>query len=100
MAANGRDGNVYTVRDGLNRIEGNYGADISDSGGGLNGAYSFYGISSGISAKNGGTLGSALSSNRGSNVMTKAGNDFSGLYATSVAFNGGDGKDNYVAELL
>lgn len=97
VAANGAIGNVYALRNGLDRMDSGE-ADISDDYGNLDGAYAFYGTSRDIKEKNGGTTGSKLSSNQG-NVMAKTGSDFNGIYATSVAFNGGDGKDNYVAEL-
>ncbi|WP_458862591.1 InlB B-repeat-containing protein [Acidaminobacterium chupaoyuni] len=99
VAANGASGNRYTLRDGFDRME-TRNADISDGSGNLDGAYGFYGISSGdINLENGNSLGSKLSSNRGGNVLANTNNEFSGIYATSVAFNGGEGKDNYVAEL-
>ena len=40
-----------------------------------------------------------MGSNKGENVLASEGNGFNGIYATSVALDGGDGKDNYVAEL-
>lgn len=99
---NGYGGGVYTLRDGLDRMNLGIKTDRQDDYGQLSGAYEFYGISnSGIKAKHGNTPGGYLSSNRGSNVITKTGGNghFDGIYATSVAFNGGDDKDNYVAEL-
>lgn len=99
VASNGSKNNVYTLRNGFDRME-TRNADRSDDYGNLDGAYSFYGISDDdIKAKNGNTLGSKLTSNRGGNVLAKTGNGFAGIYATSVAFAGGDNKDNYVAEL-
>lgn len=101
LASNGSSGNIYTLRDGLNRMSLSQGVrtDRSDDYGQLSGSYSFYGISSSkINSKNGNTTGSQLSGNA-SNIIAKAVNGFSGIYATSVAFDGGEGKDNYVAEL-
>ncbi len=105
-AANGIDDNVYTVRNGFDRINSdkNRTPDVSDGGGNLDGAYEYYNISGEVETGKGGTIGSKISSNRG-NSMKTAYNSFSGIYATSVAFDAGDagdadaGKDNYIAEL-
>ena len=99
-AANGIDDNVYTVRNGFDRINSdkNRTPDVSDGGGNLDGAYEYYNISGEVETGKGGTIGSKISSNRG-NSMKNAYNGFSGIYATSVAFDAGDGKDNYIAEL-
>lgn len=103
VEANGRRGNVYTVRDGFDRWQSRgevFGrdSDISDSWGNLDGAYDYYDISPNIKGKKGGTIGSKLSSNRG-NSLSKGNAEFSGIYATSVSFDGGDNKENYIAEL-
>ena len=97
VALNAAHGNRYTLRDGLDTVD----PDIHDSTRDQHsGAYAFYGGSpSSIKAENGSTVSSGLSSNKGENVLASQGNGFDGIYATSVALDGGDGKDNYVAEL-
>lgn len=97
VGMNAASGNSYTLRDGFDRMDA---SDHDDTENEHSGAYAFYGGSpSDINADNGNTVDSGLSSNSGDNVLAKTGNGFSGIYATSVALNGGDGKDNYVAEL-
>lgn len=103
VESNGRNGNVYTVRDGFDRWQSRgevFGrdSDIRDDWGNLDGAYDYYDISPNIKGSKGGTIGSKLSSNRG-NSLSKGNAEFSGIYATSVSFDGGDDKENYVAEL-
>lgn len=101
VAANGNYGNKYTVRDGFDRI-GDYQnrtTKVNSSLGNLYGAYGFYDLGKdNVKVEHGGSGDSNISSNMG-NVLKKENNGFSGLYATSVAFDGGDGKSNYVAEL-
>lgn len=103
VATNGWKGNSYSVRNGFDRLsdphEINRGADRSNGWGNMDGAYAYYGTSpSSIKSGNGYTTGSKISSNRGNSLNVEY-NGFSGLYSTSVALDGGDGKDNYVAEL-
>lgn len=101
VAANGNYGNKYTVRDGFDRIGDfkNRTTKVNSSLGNLYGAYGFYDLGKdNVKVEHGGSGDSNISSNMG-NVLKKDSNDFSGLYATSVAFDGGDGKTNYVAEL-
>ena len=97
VALNAAHGNRYTLRDGLDTVDPNIHDNTRDQ---HSGAYAFYGGSpSSIKAENGSTVSSGLSSNKGENVLASQGNGFNGIYATSVALDGGDGKDNYVAEL-
>ncbi len=97
VALNAAHGNRYTLRDGLDTVNPYIHDNTRDQ---HSGAYAFYGGSpSSIKAGNGNTVSSGLSSNKGENVLASQGNDFNGIYATSVALDGGDGKDNYVAEL-
>ena len=97
VALNAAHGNRYTLRDGLDTVNPNIHDNTRDQ---HSGAYAFYGGSpSSIKAENGSTVSSGLSSNKGENVLASQGNGFNGIYATSVALDGGDGKDNYVAEL-
>ena len=101
VAANGNYRNKYTVRDGFDRIGDfkNRTTKVNSSLGNLYGAYGFYDLGKdNVKVEHGGSGDSNISSNMG-NVLKKDSNDFSGLYATSVAFDGGDGKTNYVAEL-
>ena len=103
VEANGRNGNKYTVRDGFDRWQDrsevfDRKSDINDDWGNLDGAYDYYDISPNIKGKKGGTIGSKLSSNRG-NSLSNSSAGFSGIYATSVSFDGGDNKENYIAEL-
>lgn len=101
VAANGNYRNKYTVRDGFDRI-GDFKdrtTKVNSSLGNLYGAYGFYDLGEdNVKVEHGGSGDSNISSNMG-NVLKKDSNGFSGLYATSVAFDGGDGKTNYVAEL-
>ena len=101
VAANGNYRNKYTVRDGFDRI-GDFKdrtTKVNSSLGNLYGAYGFYDLGEdNVKVEHGGSGDSHISSNMG-NVLKKDSNGFSGLYATSVAFDGGDGKTNYVAEL-
>ena len=97
VALNAAHGNRYTLRDGLDKVDPYTHDNTRDQ---HSGAYAFYGGSpSSIKAENGNTVSSGLSSNKGENVLASQGNGFNGIYATSVALDGGDGKDNYVAEL-
>lgn len=101
VAANGNYRNKYTVRDGFDRIGDfkNRTTKVNSNLGNLYGAYGFYDLGKdNVKVEHGGSGDSNISSNMG-NVLKKDSNDFSGLYATSVAFDGGDGKTNYVAEL-
>ena len=101
IAANGNYRNKYTVRDGFDRI-GDFKdrtTKVNSSLGNLYGAYGFYDLGEdNVKVEHGGSGDSNISSNMG-NVLKKDSNGFNGLYATSVAFDGGDGKTNYVAEL-
>lgn len=101
VAANGNYRNKYTVRDGFDRI-GDFKdrtTKVNSSLGNLYGAYGFYDLGEdNVKVEHGGSRDSNISSNMG-NVLKKDSNGFNGLYATSVAFDGGDGKTNYVAEL-
>ena len=98
-ALNAASGNRYTLRDGLDTVD-NTGTIHDDTRDQHSGAYAFYGGSpSSIKAENGNTVSSGLSTNKEENVLASEDNGFSGIYATSVALDGGDGKDNYVAEL-
>lgn len=101
VAANGNYRNKYTVRDGFDRI-GDFKdrtTKVNSSLGNLYGAYGFYDLGKdNVKVEHGGSGDSNISSNMG-NVLKKDSNGFNGLYATSVAFDGGDGKTNYVAEL-
>lgn len=102
----GFNGSNYMIRDGFDRMETNNrdsavydGNDKSNVQGNLDGAYIRYGVNnSGLSSDKGNTYDSKLSSNN-SNIKDYASSGFSGIYATSTAFNRGDGKDNYIAEL-
>ena len=97
VALNAAHGNRYTLRDGLDKVDPYTHDNTREQ---HSGAYAFYGGSpSSIKAENGNTVYSGLSSNTGDNVLASQGNGFNGIYATSVALDGGDGKDNYVAEL-
>ena len=99
VAMNAAHGNRYTLRDGLDTVD-NTGQIHDNTRDQHSGAYAFYGGSpSSIKAENGNTVSSGLSSNSADNVLASQSNGFSGIYATSVALDGGDGKDNYVAEL-
>ncbi|WP_270580004.1 InlB B-repeat-containing protein [Butyricicoccus sp. OF27-2pH9A] len=106
VAASGSQANRYLIRDGFDRMETNNrdsavydGNNKSNVQGNLDGAYIRYGVSSyGLPSDKGSTYASKLSSNS-RNLTDYNNNDFSGIYATSTAFNKGDGKDNYVAEL-
>lgn len=88
METNNRDSAVWDG-DNKSNVQGN-----------LDGAYIRYAVNGyGLGlGKYGNTYASKLSSNS-SNLTDYNNNDFSGIYATSTAFNKGDGKDNYVAEL-
>lgn len=101
VAANGNYRNKYTVRDGFDRI-GDFKdrtTKVNSSLGNQYGAYGFYDLGKdNVKVEHGGSGDSNISSNMG-NVLKKDSNGFNGLYATSVAFDGGDGKTNYVAEL-
>ena len=102
----GSNGSKYMIRDGFDRMETNNrdsavydGSDKSNVKGNLDGAYIRYGVSdSGLSSNKGNTYDSKLSSNN-SNMRDYGSSGFYGIYATSTAFNRGDGKDNYIAEL-
>lgn len=109
VAASGSQANRYLIRDGFDRMETNNrdsavwdGDDHHKSNvqGNLDGAYIRYAVNGyGLGlGKYGNTYASKLSSNS-RNLTDYNNNDFSGIYATSTAFNKGDGKDNYVAEL-
>lgn len=103
VAASGSQANRYLIRDGFDRMETNNRDSAiggSDVKGNLDGAYIRYAVNSyGLGlGKYGNTYASKLSSNS-SNLTDYNNNDFSGIYATSTAFNKGDGKDNYIAEL-
>lgn len=94
VAANGNYRNKYTVRDGFDRI-GDFKdrtTKVNSSLGNLYGAYGFYDLGKdNVKVEHGGSGDSNISSNMG-NVLKKDSNGFDGLYATSVAFDGGDGK--------
>ena len=107
VAASGSQANRYLIRDGFDLMETNNrdsavwdGDNKSNVQGNLDGAYIRYAVNGyGLGlGKYGNTYASKLSSNS-SNLTDYNNNDFSGIYATSTAFNKGDGKDNYVAEL-
>ncbi len=107
VAASGSQANRYLIRDGFDRMETNNrdsavwdGDNKSNVQGNLDGAYIRYAVNGyGLGlGKYGNTYASKLSSNS-RNLTDYNNNDFSGIYATSTAFNKGDGKDNYVAEL-
>lgn len=101
VAANGENNNRYTVRDGFDTIDrhNNRSADLKDRYGELDGAYDYYGdVNHSIPTSYGGTTASKISSNR-TNSLKNEYNGFSGIYASSVEFDGGDGKENYIAEL-
>lgn len=104
VAASGSQANRYLIRDGFDRMETNNrdsavwdGDNKSNVQGNLDGAYIRYAVNGyGLGlGKYGNTYASKLSSNS-SNLTDYNNNDFSGIYATSTAFNKGDGKDNYV----
>lgn len=107
VAASGSQANRYLIRDGFDRMETNNrdsavwdGDNKSNVQGNLDGAYIRYAVNGyGLGlGKYGNTYASKLSSNS-RNLTDYNNNDFSGIYATSTAFNKGDGKDNYIAEL-
>ncbi|RHP13399.1 hypothetical protein DWZ82_11940 [Butyricicoccus sp. AF35-5AC] len=107
VAASGSQANRYLIRDGFDRMETNNrdsavwdGDNKSNVQGNLDGAYIRYAVNGyGLGlGKYGNTYASKLSSNS-SNLTDYNNNDFSGIYATSTAFNKGYGKDNYIAEL-
>lgn len=102
VAASGSQANRYLIRDGFDRMETNNRDSAiggSDVKGNLAGAYIRYAVNGyGLPSDKGNTYASKLSSNS-ANVTDYNTNGFSGIYATSTAFNKGDGKDNYVAEL-
>ena len=103
VAASGSQANRYLIRDGFDRMETNNRDSAiggSDVKGNLDGAYIRYAVNGyGLGlGKYGNTYASKLSSNS-RNLTDYNDNGFSGIYATSTAFNKGDGKDNYVAEL-
>ncbi len=108
-AANGSEGNRYTIRDGFNKMGEDRvwdTTDISNGNGTMYGAYNYWDINknSDLEGKSGNTKYSQLSENDnvgtfGVNSMYKGNNNFSGIYATSTAFDAGEGKDNYIAEL-
>ena len=107
VAASGSQASKYLIRDGFDKMETNNrdsavydGDNKSNVQGNLAGAYSRYAVNGyGMSFnKYGNTYASKLSSNS-ANVTDYNTNGFSGIYATSTAYNGGNGKDNYVAEL-
>lgn len=106
VAASGSQANRYLIRDGFDRMETNNrdsavwdGDNKSNVQGNLAGAYIRYAVNGyGLPSDKGNTYASKLSSNS-ANVTDYNTNGFSGIYATSTAFNKGDGKDNYVAEL-
>ncbi|MGN0394851.1 MAG: fibronectin type III domain-containing protein, partial [Coprococcus sp.] len=101
VAANGIGNNRYTVRDGFDTInEYRYrSSDRSDEYGELDGAYDYYqDVNNSVPSYYGGTTASKISSNR-TNSLANEYNGFSGIYASSVEFDGGDGKDNYIAEI-
>lgn len=107
VAASGSQASKYLIRDGFDKMETNNrdsavydGDNKSNVQGNLAGAYSRYAVNGyGMSFnKYGNTYASKLSSNS-ANVTDYNTNDFSGIYATSTAFNKGYGKDNYIAEL-
>lgn len=102
VAASGSQASKYLIRDGFDRMETNNRDSAiggSDVKGNLAGAYIRYAVNGyGLPSDKGNTYASKLSSNS-ANVTDYNTNGFSGIYATSTAFNKGDGKDNYVAEL-
>ena len=107
VAASGSQANRYLIRDGFDRMETNNrdsavwdGDNKSNVQGNLDGAYIRYAVNGyGLGlGKYGNTYASKLSSNS-RNLTDYNNNDFSGIYATSTAFNKDDGKDNYIAEL-
>ena len=107
VAASGSQANRYLIRDGFDRMETNNrdsavwdGDNKSNVQGNLDGAYIRYAVNGyGLGlGKYGNTYASKLSSNS-RNLTDYNDNGFSGIYATSTAFNKGDGKDNYIAEL-
>ena len=106
VAASGSQANRYLIRDGFDRMETNNrdsavwdGDNKSNVQGNLDGAYIRYAVNGyGLPSDKGNTYVSKLSSNS-ANVTDYNTNGFSGIYATSTAFNNGGGKDNYVAEL-
>lgn len=107
VAASGSQASKYLIRDGFDKMETNNrdsavydGDNKSNVQGNLDGAYSRYAVNGyGMSFnKYGNTYASKLSSNS-ANVTDYNTNGFSGIYATSTAYNSGNGKDNYVAEL-
>lgn len=106
VAASGSQANRYLIRDGFDRMETNNrdsavwdGDNKSNVQGNLDGAYIRYAVNGyGLPSDKGNTYVSKLSSNS-ANVTDYNTNGFSGIYATSTAYNSGNGKDNYVAEL-
>ena len=106
VAASGSQANRYLIRDGFDRMETNNrdsavwdGDNKSNVQGNLDGAYIRYAVNGyGLPSDKGNTYVSKLSSNS-ANVTDYNTNGFSGIYATSTAFNKDDGKDNYIAEL-
>ena len=107
VAASGSQANRYLIRDSFDRMETNNrdsavwdGDNKSNVQGNLDGAYIRYAVNGyGLGlGKYGNTYASKLSSNS-RNLTDYNNNDFSGIYATSTAFNKDDGKDNYIAEL-
>lgn len=95
----GRRG-VYTIRDGFDRM-GNINPS-SDTDRCRRGALRYYNIDHWEDAceefSSEYRTDSAFSSNNG-NSLAKQSDENTCMYATSVSFNGGDGKENYIAEL-
>ena len=109
LAANGAHGNYYYLRDELNNLVGPGSEDhVEDDYGSIRGAYMFYQDINKFDDgnvdeyDNGGGTYSYLSDNRGSNVLSKGKNEFSGMYAKSVAFKndaGDNARDTSIAEV-
>ena len=108
VAANGAKQNVYTLRDGFDRLDTDMKQDDNNTDDNLpgsprNGAYEYYKHGNGcinpeVNTGNGYKIDSDLSSNKENSILTEA-QGFSGIYATSTAFDRGNGKDDCVAEL-
>ena len=112
MAANGANGNRYTLRDVLENVERtdlNGGSKLKDSYGNIWGAAKFWQDINDIDhgsdlykhSDYGGGDWSNLSYNKDETVLANEKSDFSGIHATSteLCLDASTGKDGYVAEL-
>ena len=102
VSTNTAEKNCYTVRNKLNRLwdSSNTKSSVTDSYGGLWGAYKFYYSSKKHpNGSSGNSTDSLLSDNTNDVAYTANQNGFSGKYATSVTCDLGSGYDDCVAEL-